>query len=235
MQMLDETARLAVAEILGSDSPQAVSEACNWPDAVRETPEWEWSAPLHYVNIPRHTPHYDRQRDCPDGLCVTEGIRKYASELTQDGLDAQRRWQALAWLCHLVGDVHQPLHAGFRDDRGGNNVEIEYRGDPWNLHEFWDGVLIREYVIDEDAMTRSLALFGRHISQGQWDPDTPMAWTDESNALATAYAYPDSPVIGQEFAAQSWKIIEIRLQRASERLALILNAALGQGVMKPDA
>ena len=65
LEYLDEKARISVAEILASKS-STVGEACNWPDVVRETSEWEWSAPLHYVNIPRKAAHDVRQGDCCD-------------------------------------------------------------------------------------------------------------------------------------------------------------------------
>ena len=64
LPMLDDSARAVVIEILGSDSDEAIGKACSWPDTVRETPQWEWSAPMHYVNIPRSARHYHRERDC---------------------------------------------------------------------------------------------------------------------------------------------------------------------------
>ncbi len=76
--LLDDTARERVLGLLGDPAPAgvpgALDEACNWPDAIRDRDGWRWSAPLHYVNIPRHDDRYDRERDCPDGRCVTEGI-----------------------------------------------------------------------------------------------------------------------------------------------------------------
>ena len=119
---LDPTSTSMVNDILQAQNDhgreEAIATACFWPDLVRPTPEWEWSAPLHYVNIPRDSRHYDRERDCADGLCVTEGVTRFAQELGQPQLNREQRWQAFAWLCHLVADLHQPLHAGYRDDRG---------------------------------------------------------------------------------------------------------------------
>jgi len=125
---------------------QAMIEACNWPDMVRESKEWDWSAPQHYINIPRGDFHYQQSRDCPDNLCATEAIKKYAVELADRQASKQKRWQAFAWLCHLVGDLHQPLHAGFADDRGGNNVDILFKGEQINLHSFWDFELIDQHA-----------------------------------------------------------------------------------------
>ena len=228
LPLLDDSARAVVIEILGSDSEEAIGNACSWPDTVRETPQLEWSAPMHYVNIPRSAVHYDRERDCANGMCVTEAIMKYANELSRPELNDEQRWQAFAWLCHLVGDLHQPLHAGYRDDRGGNEVDVEYKGKPYNLHQFWDRVVIRERLESGDSWTRPYPDSAWTRSPGNWNPKDVMSWTDESHALASESAYPPGPVIDQPFADQSWLIIRQQWQKASWRLAQILNAVVGE-------
>jgi len=228
LPLLDDSARAVVIEILGSDSDEAIGKACSWPDTVRETPQWEWSAPMHYVNIPRSAVHYDRKRDCANGMCVTEAIMKYANELSRPGLNDEQRWQAFAWLCHLVGDLHQPLHAGYRDDRGGNEVDVDYKGKPYNLHQFWDRVVIREHLGSGDSWTRPYPDSAWTCPPGNWNPKDVMSWTDESHALASKSAYPPDPVIDQQFADQSWLIIRQQWQKASWRLAQILNAVVGE-------
>ena len=234
LNLLDDSARAAVVEILGGDSDELIDAACSWPDTVRETPEWDWSAPLHYVNIPRSARHYDRERDCPDGMCATEAIVRYANQLTQPELSPEQRWQAFAWLCHLAGDLHQPLHAGYRDDLGGNTVEIEYRGETHNLHQFWDRVVIKDRLGAGDSWERPFKGSPWTASAGEWDPDSVACWTDESHALAEASAYPPGSVIDEYFADQTWLIIRQQWQKASNRLARILNAAVGNGEVLTD-
>lgn len=230
--LLDETARSAVGELLGVARGTSIAgemdKACNWPDTIREQDGWRWSAPLHYVNIPRHTPHYERARDCPDGRCVTEGVLEYANQLTLDELDSERRWQAFAFVCHLVADLHQPLHAGFRDDRGGNSVNVQYNGEMYNLHAFWDGVLPREYRIDEELAVRVLSTQAGDLAGMDWSPSAVIGWTNESHALAAEFAYPGKNVIDREFADRAWMITGQRWALASARLAQVLNAVLGE-------
>lgn len=229
LSMLDETAAAKLALILQEDPEKAVGEACFWPDTVREEPEWEASAPDHYVNIPRNAKNYERQRDCPDGRCVTEAILKHADALSRPGLEARRRWQAFAWLCHLVGDLHQPLHSGYRDDRGANYVSVKFRGESWNLHQFWDRALIRDRLGPGDSWEKPCADSTCSDAEGAWNLGDLAIWTDESHALAGNYAYPGSPVIDEEFAERSWLIIRQQWQKAAQRLALILNATIGEG------
>jgi hypothetical protein len=227
--MLDDTARAEVAGILGDISPDTVGTACFWPDTVRKTPAWEWSAPLHYVNIPRSALHYDPERDCPDGQCVTEAIVRYANWLTLPESDPEERYRNFAWLCHLVGDLHQPLHAGYRDDLGGNTVEVEYRGEIGNLHQFWDRVVIRDRLREGDAWQRPYSGPPWNHALEEWNPRSVRQWTDESHALVARAAYPDSFVISKAFADGTWLIIRQQWQKASSRLAGVLNATLGEG------
>ena len=236
-ELLDEAARRQVIELLGDPSPQElpqkISDACNWPDAIRDQADWEWTSPLHYVNIPRHASEYDRERDCPEGRCVTEGLLHFASQLTWADLDAERRWQAFAFVCHLVADMHQPLHAGFRDDRGGNTVNVEYQGQQWNLHQFWDSVLVHERLENENCLAGRLEKAGRAEAALEFDVLHPKAWTEQSHTIALEHAYPPGRVIEAEFADRSWIIILQSWERASGRLAQVLNSALGDRAGDP--
>ena len=207
---------------------ESIQHACNWPDSLRETEQGEWSGPLHYVNIPHSTSEYERERDCPEGRCVTEGILHFANQLSYDGLPREKRWQAFAFVCHLVADLHQPLHAGFRDDRGGNTVDIVYRGEEWNLHQFWDGVVVRERLQDEGLLINQLVKSGDVAASQDWSPAKVKAWTEESHVLAASKAYPENDVIDQAFADQSWDITVERWELAAARLAKVLNAVLGE-------
>jgi hypothetical protein len=226
---LDEKASTNLRALLGPDGQSALLEACNWPDAFWETTEGQSSSPLHYVNIPRAATEYDRERDCPQGMCVTEGIKKFAAELADLRLDEERRWRAFAWLCHLVGDLHQPLHAGYKDDRGGNNVNITYRGEEANLHAFWDSILIQEQMEcagSEHAFTMTVPAQNVH---GNWWVTETDEWTTESHSLAGSSAYPPTTDIQAEFAEQSWGLIKAQWLKAGSRLARILNSSIGGG------
>lgn len=226
---LDSAPRARLATILqtspGGSMDAAVDEACFWPDTVRESPDWTWSAPMHYVNIPRSSHRYERQRDCPKGLCVTEGILRYAAELGRAGLDRERQWEAFAFLCHLVGDLHQPLHAGFRDDRGGNLIAIEYRGKRDNLHRFWDSMLVGDRLAGGARVAIAVGTGPDAASRG-WNPTDIVRWTEESHSLALSRAYPPDPVIDDAFADESWRVVQEQWRRAAARLALILNDVL---------
>ncbi|MGA9573483.1 MAG: S1/P1 nuclease, partial [Lysobacterales bacterium] len=146
----------ALESIVNPLTKEAMAAACNWPDVYRKTGEGEWSEPLHYINIPRDEVTYSETRDCPEDpektllaghpprQCATEAIKYFAAGLADTQASAEQRRQSFAWLCHLVGDLHQPLHAGFGDDRGGNDVTVVFNDEEMNLHHFWDSALILE-------------------------------------------------------------------------------------------
>jgi hypothetical protein len=229
LQEADAGAASRVWHLLGSNDTEALAEACNWPDRVQKTPRWKWGEPQHFVNIPHTASRYARDRDCPDDLCVTEAIKKYAGQLADSRRDGRSRWRAFAWLCHLTGDLHQPLHAGYLDDRGGNSVEIIYRGEEANLHQFWDRVLIQERLPHHSDWQNHIPGLTAHSAANAWNPSEVNDWTSESHELVKLTSYPPDQVIPADFADQSWLLIRQQWLTAGLRLARILNATLGEG------
>lgn len=215
----------------------AMEEACNWPDVMRNMEEWEWSSPLHYVNIPRGDETYDQSRDCPipsddaihpEPRCATEAIKYYAAELTNQQLTGLERWRAFAWVCHLVGDLHQPLHAGFADDQGGNLVEVNFNNEQVNLHRFWDSVLINEQAGSWQILLDQLTVLPPVQVSSDWSPVMVNDWTTEMHALTSTPGtmYPLSEDIDEVFAQQSWILVQAQIRLAAARLASIINSEL---------
>ena len=229
LETLSTDSRLELNSVLGSLDDQTIIEACNWPDAVRKTDEWKWSYPQHFVNIPKGEPIYSKRRDCPDGLCATEALKKYAIQLGDKRASQQQRVQAFSWLCHLTGDLHQPLHAGYSGkafDRGGNNVEITFNNEEMNLHHFWDRALIYDSAGDRQNLLKIVAGIPKVKAGDNWTPEMVNSWTEESHQLVENEMYPDDPDISQTYQDDSWGLLQHRLSTAAERLALILNTVL---------
>lgn len=87
-------------------------------------PNWQWSRPLHYINVPDWVCEYNPERDCVNDTCIAGAIQNYTKRLETE-FDQQQQEEALYFLIHFVGDIHQPLHTGFVGDRGANSI----RGD----------------------------------------------------------------------------------------------------------
>ena len=226
ISQLQAEPRRELEGIIGPLDEHAMEQACNWPDQIRETEEWDWSARLHYINIPRGDFVYLESRDCPDQQCATQAIKRYAIELGNREAPGEQRRQAFAWLCHLVGDLHQPLHAGFKDDRGGNNFDIIFKDEQMNLHGFWDFELINEHAGNWQNLVSLLSTSPVTKATSNWSPEMVNDWTDESHEMAKQTVYPTTKNIDEIYLQQSWEDAQKQISSAATRLALIINTQL---------
>ena len=148
---LTPKARAEVERLLVQEPGATLASISTWADEHRSPA----TAPWHYVNFPRDTCTYLESRDCPDGRCVVSAIQRQMELLRSDAPD-ERRLIALKYLVHLVGDVHQPLHAGYADDRGGNTYQLQALMRGTNLHALWDRWLIDSLEESPQALAARL-------------------------------------------------------------------------------
>ena len=232
---LTPAAREAIEGLL--DPSDTIQTTSAWADAVRPTDEYRYTAPFHYVNLPDGAREYAHERDCPEAGCVVSAIDRYSRELVDESLSRERRAEALKFLVHFVGDLHQPLHGGRAADRGGNHIEISLRGTPRNLHSAWDSGLMQ--LIDPTPWPRWSERLHAGVSEADriaWtiadaraDPiGAAGRWAFESNLLAHTYAYgpEDGEEIAGEYARVAAPVIDLRLSQAGVRLGAMLNAIL---------
>lgn len=225
---LTPTARAQVASLLGDRASNAMRQASRWADGVDDWPGFGKSAPLHYINFPRGSCRYDARRDCRDGRCAPAALAHFARQL-REGRSQRERADALRWVIHLVADVHQPLHAGSAADRGGNDVQLRYRGEGTNLHRLLDSGLLRERNLRAteyadrllDGETRNWL----RDDLDAWSDDAPTRWIEESCRIVREVV-PTDQRIDDAYAARVTAILEQRLLRAGHRLAATLNALL---------
>ena len=136
-------ALLRQGKLLGTPtcSVRTLALAAYWPDCIRRLDDrFSYSFSWHYQNVDVCKP-FDLESACRDGNCVSAQIDRQVRLLKDKALPPRERLQALAFLAHFVGDLHMPLHAGDRGDRGGNQVRVAYgliEGRA-NLHSIWDG------------------------------------------------------------------------------------------------
>jgi len=226
---LQSDASIELRRVLGSLDEPTLAEACNWPDAVKRTEEWAWSYPLHFVNIPKNESSYLKSRDCPEQLCATEAIKQYAVQLGDRQASMEKRRQAFAFICHLTGDLHQPLHAGNSGDaydKGGNYFAITFAGEQTNLHYCCDSALIESRTSGRQQLIGVLGRFPVIQAGDDWSAGMVDSWTDESHQLVQQEIYPQDPVITQSYADKSWEIMQQRITTAASHLALIVNSVL---------
>jgi len=204
---------------------QSLAHVANWADEIRGDPAWSHSYPWHYVNIaPAST--YAKSSKNPKGD-VLRKIKEFSAALARGNLSIEKRAQAIKWLVHLVGDLHQPLHAGYAKDEGGNKVKVSWFGRPTNLHKVWDEdvMLYTEFSYSEyaDYLNSSSTQTPR-----TWQQDTSWQWLKESRILLPQVYKIGDGNLSYAYAETSRKIIEKRLLQAGIRLAAILNRVLGK-------
>ena len=216
---LTPQAAAAVKDLLGDES---LADVSTWADEIRR--ERKHTAPLHYANIDPSHDRFDLQRDCPQEGCVVSAIIEYSHILRDENATRQERVEALKFLVHFVGDVHQPLHVSYARDKGGNDIKVWFFDNDTNLHSLWDSGLIRR---TQKSWTEYAAELHKRESRKKRIAANldPAAWATESYKLAVsnAYAIPNSGELGQDYFERNISIVEQRLAIAGVRLAAMLN------------
>jgi hypothetical protein len=244
-QGLNAEARDEVEHLTELDSEfDTFAESCRWADRLEER------APDHYINVPRDLSVITTD-DCPMAkTCLFPAIKKDLEVLSDKSLSDQMRLDALKLLGHWVGDLHQPLHVSFMDDRGGNNIDATgvCRG---TLHGVWDGCIIeRQLGKDAKAIANDLFASITEEERRSWQLDSPVEWANESYQLTlspqTGYCtlqegacwyWPYTKTLGegnlhremiitQGYLSANQEVSELRLQQAGVRLGAVLNQAL---------
>lgn len=230
---LSPATRAEVARLLQGEQEPTLAGIANWADNLRGSDPalGRRSAPWHYVNIAEAGCRYERDAHCPDGACVNEALEAQARILADRTRSDAERLQALKFVVHLAGDAHQPLHAGNRHDRGGNDYQVNYRGKGTNLHSLWDSGLMRTRNLGEDAwLERLRALPAPTVASIGRPPRAgfPVPWVEEScRASVAPGVYPEGHVIDDAYVAAQLPVQETQLRLGAARLVEVLEATLG--------
>ncbi|CAI0468451.1 unnamed protein product [Linum tenue] len=252
---LNEDATAAVKELLPEYADGDLASLCSWADTMNF--RYHWSSALHYVDTPDFFCNYDFARDCHDSsghryACVTAAIYNYTDQLKSEyhnpgAVTNYNLTEALLFLSHFVGDVHQPLHVGFLGDLGGNTIIVHWYTRKANLHHVWDTSIIESAMKDfyNSDLTTMINSIQSNITSQQ-DNELPL-WGDcegnqtvcpnvfasESISLACKYAYrnatPGSTLTDDYFLSRL-PIVEERVAQAGVCLAATLNRVFASKV-----
>ena len=210
-----------IGNVMEAQGKEAFVEGCLWPDDVRPwRPE---TGPHHFINLPRGAAAIDLARDCAlPKSCVV-------AEIGAQGMTMRRYHarDALRYLAHFVGDLHQPLHVSYADDAGGTLIKGKFMGQDTNLHLVWDFGML-------DAAGRSwqetAADLERRITPAEryaWQAGTPLDWATETYAITTSpavgyHAYDPAFDLGRIYLDANLPTVYRQLERAAVRLAELL-------------
>lgn len=228
---LTRATRDEVSLLLTGEPDPTLPGVASWADELREhDPDLgRRSASWHYVNIGESNCRYEARRDCPGGNCVVEALRAQTAILADRSRPRAERAQALKFVVHFTGDVHQPMHAGYGHDRGGNDQQISFRDRGTNLHAFWDSGMLNSQRLSGDAwLTRIRARAPSASASGPARLPPPVAdWAEAACRIALSPGvYPHRSRVNEAYVTTHLPQAEQALRDAGARLGALLNTAL---------
>ncbi|MEX2499402.1 MAG: S1/P1 nuclease [Wenzhouxiangellaceae bacterium] len=217
---LSPEARLAVEDLLGAET---LAEASTWPDFMRADPDefWQRTAnPWHYVTVPPGKTY--AEVGAPEQGDAVTALKRFSDTLRDSEASVDDKVLALRFIVHIVADLHQPLHVGNGEDRGGNDFRITFFGEPSNLHRLWDSQLIEEKDLSYTEMTAWLKAKVSPVDFRAWNTPDPMVWISESAEIRERI-YPEDRDLRWDYSYEWTDTLYVRLQQAGVRTAAYLN------------
>lgn len=222
---LSPPAKAQVDALLALEPGADIGTIAPWPDEIRSNPGYENTGPFHYVNFRDGSCQYVAARDCPGGACIIDALSRYLAVLGDAEKPAGERLEALKFVVHLVGDAHQPLHAGNRDDRGGNRFQTRVGSEGTNLHAVWDFHVLNSAGLGLDDYRQRLAA---RVAQTPAAALDVVAWTEAScRVLDADRLYPPRPgKLPKGYLERMRPVAQAQIVLGASRLAGTLEQAL---------
>jgi len=217
---LTPEARGAVALILDGETLATVS---TWADEMRSNPDFRPYDKWHYVNLPLDKQYQEVEHTQENVVMIIER----AIEKLQSDISKEEQAFYLKYLVHLVGDVHQPLHVGRKEDYGGSTIRLKFKGRKaeetnTNLHVLWDTNMIDDFKMSYSELSDYLQSYQKvDFPQGN-----AVCWANESQQLVKK-VYSEVEVgdnLSYSYLYSNFYIVKDRLFQAGIRLANLLNS-----------
>lgn len=218
-QNLSRKAKKAIDKLLKGQSLALVS---TYGDDIKADRQYKKFSAWHYVNIPVGKKYGEEEPSKYGDLIV--GIEKCIEIVKDKNSSNADKVFYLKLLVHLVGDLHQPMHVGRKEDKGGNDIQLQWFNDGTNLHRVWDSNMIDDYGMSYTELAESLPQLTK--TQKQFIQEgTVYDWVTESQGIANELY--DSVEVGEKlfyrYRYDWWGTVENQLQKGGLRLAKILN------------
>jgi hypothetical protein len=244
-KFINNNTRNAINELLENHQFQSLSDGRlpNWADSIKSSAAYRRKYPTmnlwHYIDIDVNADLANLNLDdfCPNGDCALNKLKKWQEILKDGSKPLQDRREALFFIAHVVGDIHQPLHCAERNkDRGGNLVRVQLPNDDHvtNLHSVWDGNLVREAMgpLSKADYAARLANTLSTDKRKQYQQGKLEDWIIESHKLAREKAYKGIPIqtdggapfaLTSAYILQGAETVEEQLIKGGVRLARFLD------------
>jgi hypothetical protein len=209
------------ARVLAQLNGLTIEEAANWMDDIKKDKSLDYMKPWHYVNFDKNEPVTNENSDN-----VIFELTKSIQNLSNNKLTDFQKNQNLLILFHLIGDIHQPLHVGYGEDKGGNDVQIFFNGKGTNLHRLFD-----YGIIEYKKITLSDVLLSEKLSKSKIKNISKLnviGWAKESRSNLDAIYNFSGHKIDEDYVTENEKIIKKQILYAGIRLASILEQTFGK-------
>lgn len=217
---LTDTARERVNEILGNTS---MALATVWMDDIRSDESYNYTSTWHWATIPGGMTYEEAAEYQEEDGDIIWALETLIGELKEGGLSENDEREKLKMVMHMVGDIHQPLHVGTGDDRGGNDVRVQWMGDNSNLHRVWDSDIINSFQMSFTELARELNTASDNQIK-EWQAASVRDWAYESMSYRDrVYDLPSNVRLGYEYRYYNKDIVYLRLLQAGVRMAGVLN------------
>jgi hypothetical protein len=214
---LSKKARKAIEKLLRG---QSLAMSSTWMDDVRSDSTYDYMEDWHWVTIPSGQT-YEQTTKNPNGDIVAT-LERIISELKSKKLTEAEQAERIKILVHLIGDIHQPLHVGSKDDRGGNRVSVNWFREETNLHNVWDNSMIDGTKLSYTELAESLDK-PTPAQMAAWQKASVQDWAKESQSYHSNVYDIGKGRLGYEYAYRNFHHVRARLLQAGVRLAGVLN------------
>ena len=214
---LNDKTKIEIQKILKDPS---LAIASTWADEMRSNPSFGKYSTWHYANMPFDISYSNSKKSSKGD--VVQAIKICKNKLKNPNSSIDEKAFYLRFLVHLIGDIHQPLHVGRAEDRGGNDIKVKWFGKDTNLHRVWDTHIIDDFQMSYTELATHLNSNFDHNSIQTLSEDE---WIDESQKLVNSVysEVQNGDNLGYDYIYKNFDQVKFQLFKAGVRLAATLN------------
>lgn len=201
---------------------QSLAFVSTYADEIKSDRSFNKYYSWHYVNMDLDQSYQEAEKN-PQGDLVT-GIAECIKVLKDEKSTDDDKAFHLKLLVHFIGDLHQPMHIGQKEDKGGNTVQVQWFGSGTNLHSVWDSKMIDDWEMSYLELADNAADLSKKQIEAI-EKGTVIEWVDEVHVL-TKEVY-NSVKVGENlryrYSYNHFGTVRKQLQKGGIRLAKVLN------------
>jgi hypothetical protein len=208
-----------LAELLNG---QSLALIATFGDDIKSDRRYDKFYTWHYINMPFDVKYEESEKNSKGDL--VSGIAICKKFIQDKNTSKEERIFYLKLLVHLIGDLHQPMHVGRAEDKGGNTIQVQWFNNGSNLHAVWDSKMINHYNMTYSELAKNSDKISKEQVKNL-QKGTISDWANETHQLAIKVY--SSAEIGEnlryEYMYKNFGLVRSQLQKGGIRLAKVLN------------